>query len=256
MPLTIPPAVNYPSPLTAVPSRIGMEPSEGRKSIPCEIDWSSMGGAEKCVSLNFQNNATLEISQVCALKIDNSACGADIEFIFPDTGETVSIPAYSPDDILPVFTNQKMFFISSPNSQTGDVTRFQILNFVPPPIAVPTSVAQSAVVDTAIPLAIGTTALLGATISGTVQAISIAASIYTATNFNEQFNIKDGSGKNIAGAGVAGNGTAANYIFDGLLFTLSGLDVRFTQGLNFVQAGSAPGDAFSFAYVNVYYRTP
>src|SRR4051812_21854302 len=129
MPLLIPQPTNYPSPLVAVPSLMQDEPKEGRKQVPCEILWNIMGGTTKCIAFNLKNNATLEISQISTLKVDNSQSAADVTFIFPDTSDTVTIPAGTPLAVVPVFSNAVQFYVSAPAALVGDVTRFQILNY-------------------------------------------------------------------------------------------------------------------------------
>lgn len=255
MPLTIPPSVNYPSPLLAVPSRLGRKPPEGRKSVPVEIIWGTMGGAEKCVNFNLQNNATLPVTQIVTLQVDNSACGADVQYIFPDTNETVSIPAYSPYVVVPVLSNLQQFFVVSPNSQTGDATRFQLLNFVPPPVAVPPTTAQLAAVDSEIPIVNGTTQLVPSTVSGTVEGCAIGATLLNAFALAYQvtFTIADGLGKNILGSGFYMPGTISN-VTAPRSFALPNLNVRFEQGLILTQAGTGTPDGTLF--VNLYYRTP
>src|ERR1700761_8517018 len=94
-------AVNYQSPLVAVPDINQQQPREGMKLISCEIDWGSTDKGSGAVFFNLQNNATLEVSQICGLVVDNSNCGADLEFVFPDTSTTIGIPAYAPYTVVP-----------------------------------------------------------------------------------------------------------------------------------------------------------
>jgi hypothetical protein len=145
MALTIPPSKNYQSPLVAVPSLMQDEPVEGRKQVPCEVTWSTaLAGAGKTISFNLQNNATLDITQISTIKVDNSGCGADVTFIFPDTNDTITIPAGTPDVVAAVFSNGRMFYVTAPNSLDTDVTRFQLLNYRMDPADIPLARNQQA----------------------------------------------------------------------------------------------------------------
>ena len=117
MPVTVPPAINYPSPLLSQPDRYMQVPPEGARMIPCEIDWGTMGSGGTLItsmSINLQNNSTKTFTQICSLAVDNSACCSDVQFVFPDTAETMTIPAYTPKCIVPVFT--KALLISADRS--------------------------------------------------------------------------------------------------------------------------------------------
>jgi len=253
MTLSVPPSINYQSPLTAVPTKWDRTPSEGSKLIPCEVDWGTMGGPSNCVSFNLQNNATLNFSQIVALSIDNSACGSDIEFIFPDTTETLSIPAYSPKTIVPVFTNQTQFWLSCPNAESEDITRFSILNSLPPPIAVPTTQEQSVASSGSININTGSgnSTLIASTISGTIESIQVEAQIYSSPGVGYVIWIlEDGNSNIIARGNEVVNGGQLCFA----PFMLSDLRVRFQNGVKFVWTATPPGSA---QYnINLYYRTP
>lgn len=251
MPLVIPPAVNYQSPLVAVPTRWQNEnPPEGPKMIPVEIDWNTMGGANNCVFINLQNNATLNFSQIVALAVDNSSCGGDIQFVFPDTTETVTIPAYSPKVIVPVFTNQTQFYVLGIGVASEDVTRFSIQNVVPPPIAVPTSQEQNAVSVSGVSvLATGLTQLVPATVNGTLETLQVAVYMDGGTLV---FDIEDGTGKVIAGGSVTESvGGFLNFV----PVDLQDIRVRFQTGLKLNIVSNAGITAGTIS-VNLYYRTP
>lgn len=254
MPLNVPPAVNYPSPLNAVPSRWGKDPIEGPKQIPVEIDWGSMGGNSKTINFNLQNNSTLAFSQIVAISVDNSACGADIEFIFPDTLETTQIPAYSPKVVFPVFSNMTQFYLSAPTAQSEDITRFSILNAMPPPIAVPTSQEQEAIgvtggidVTTAGPFQI-----VPASISGTLEGCFVSAWIdANASGGHLEVHFLDGASSYLATGtlGCQGSGTA-----NGILFDNPNMRVRFNNGISISWAKTNLTSGLMMP--NLYYRTP
>lgn len=256
MGITLNSSVNYPSPLIALPSFQGKEPVEGRKSVPCEIDWATMGGAGKTVAFNLQNNATLNISQILALKIDNSACGGDIQFIFPDTSETVSVPAYEPDVIVPVFTNGLQFYVVCPNEITIDITRFQILNYCPPPISISPTTGQSVASANSIQFnSTITTQVIPVTVSGTIEAIMLMANTSTGgTGISGTILVQDGTGKNVASAAY---NSAAGVVQNIQLVNLTGMSVRFSQGLSIIiTLTTAPGVNSGPLSYNILYRTP
>lgn len=253
MPITIPAAENYQSPLVAVPSRVLMPPREGNKSIPCEVDWSIMGGANQSIYINLQNNATLEFSQVVALKVDNSECGASVRFIFTDTNETVTIPAYTPDAIVEVFTNQTQFYLVAEGAIATDVTRFQLLNFLPPPVVVPISTEQqTAVVGSISSGAAASAVIIPPTVNGTLENLLVQFGCASpAADSNAVATFSDGNGKVIARCPVfVKTGVPANVVS----LNLSDAAVRFEGGIECTISGLliASGE-YS---VNVYYRLP
>jgi hypothetical protein len=252
MALTIPPAKNYIQTLVALPCIQEKEPSEGRMIVPVEIDWGSMGGPNNCVSFNLYGLAAQTISQICMISIDNSACGADVQFIFPDTQQTYTVPAYSPADTFPVFTNQTNFFVSSPGALSSDTTRFGLLNFAVAPSEIPITQLQANVTTTSIAAAVGSTTLIATGNNGTIEAFTINFALPTAAaSFNQAVTLQDGSGNVLWGANVAGNtGGTVNMV----LGSLTGVNKRFTNGLKLVQTGGTVTGATLDA--NVYYRTP
>lgn len=252
MSVNLPPAVNYPSPLTAIPSILLDEPREGKKSIPVEIDWGSMGGTQQCVNFNLQNNATLEFSQICAISVDNSQCGMNVVFVWPDTSETTTIPAYAPKVIIPVFTRQTQFFVvGSGKELTNDVTTFSILNYCPPPGNVPFTVEQLAISSNNISATgAGTVNLLPSDVNGTVEAITITRHSPISTTGTQTWSIQDGDGTILfAGQFNAITGVAWNAV----LLSLSAIHLRFSKGLTFSQSGTNVGGAYC---INVIYRKP
>lgn len=254
MGIIIPVATNYQSPLTAVPTRWQNEsPPEGPSMIPCEIDWGSMGGTAKCVYINVQNNTYANFSQIVALSVDNSNCGADVEFVFPDTAETITIPAYSPKVVVPVFTNQVQFYVSAPNAASEDITRFSIHNVLPPPIALPTTQEQNAAVFnniTAQVTAPGTLQLVPASISGTLETLFATVNA-GATAGILIFTLQDGNSTVIAG----GQTTALSGGSSVIVLDLQQIRVRFQSGIKFVSS-SATLSSGSACSINLYYRTP
>jgi len=261
MPIVVPgAAVNYPSPLVAVGSYFGREPQEGRYTIPAEIDWGTMGGDDHIVAFNLQTSAnTQAISQICALHVDNSACGSDVQFVFTDTQETVTIPAYEPYVLVPIFTKSLQFFVISgidnEEVESGDVTRFSMLNFVPPPVVIPASSEQNAAVENLIDAAtVGSVQLVPATTSGTLEAMCIFMQFFAASGIGTYatWHIEDGTGKVIVGGR---DGAVDNMQQNVAIVNMTGLAVRFQGGLKFVIDDSTVTAGSTYS-ANVYYRTP
>lgn len=252
MQIVVPNAVNYQSPLIAVPSRLLSEPREGRKQVPCEIAWGDMA-PDGCMLLNLGNNATLEFSQVIALKVDNSLCGATVTFVFPDTGDTVAVPAYSPNTVIEVFSQQTQFYVVAAGPISGDITRFQILNFLPPPISISVSTEQqTAIVSGISAAAAGNTQIVPAGVNGTLQALEIHFGVANAAaDSNADIQILDGNGKLIA-QGVAFVKNATSSLTT--LVSLQDIAVRFENGLIATVGGLLI--ASGQFNVNAYYRLP
>jgi hypothetical protein len=133
MPIEVPPAVNYSGQMIALPSLSQDEPREARLQIAAEVTWATMGGATRTVAFDAGNSG---LRQISSLKIDNSKSGADVTFVFPDTSETITIPAQTPLAVVPVFSNALSFYALCPNASPTDQTRFLILNYLAPPTEV------------------------------------------------------------------------------------------------------------------------
>jgi hypothetical protein len=252
LPLVVPPAVNYPNPIVSVPSLPGKEPREGRRSIAFDIPWGSMGGTYHAVNINLADGAPGNFSQILGISCDNSASGSDVQFIWPDTGETVSVPAYT-TVIAEVFTNQTQFFVYAPNANPVDDTKFQILNYAPLPVSIPRSVFNSGFGSGSIPMtALTTTQLIPTTVNGTLGQLVITLAIANPTSaFSQNFTVADGLGDQLGFAAIA---LATSETFNGPLISLYDMNVRFQQGIKLVQGGSvASGGSVQ---VDLTYRSP
>jgi hypothetical protein len=227
--------------------------------VPIEIDWNNMGGPQYCVAINLQNNATLNFSQIVALSVDNSDCGSDIRFIFPDTGETTTIPAGAPKVIIEVFTNQVQFYVQAGiNSQivsSGDQTRFSIHNTMPPPIAIPVTQEQQFANAAAIATSVGSTQLIAAGQNGRLEGVDIMFQFPTSTDPAKTctWQLVDGDSNVIATGTVASTSLNATNLPG--VFRQSDMAVTFVDGLSFEITVStiAPDGTAS---VNLYYRAP
>lgn len=253
MGLVIPPAVNYQTPLVSLPVAWDRPPVEGSRIVPVEIDWGTMGGANNCVSINLFGGAAQTISQIVSVSIDNSACSVPVTFIFPDTAQTYEVKALTPVATFPVFTNQTQFFVSAPGALAADVTRFGLLNSLPPPVSLAESpfvpAPQVAAINSINIGAAGSNPIVAAGISGTLTGLFVALTLAPAALL-ATITVQDGTGKLIATATIQGGGGAGpTYV---ILFNMQGIDVPFTNGLN-LQHGASAG---SLANVNVFYTVP
>lgn len=251
MTLLIPPSKNFSGPLVAVPSLMQDAPKEGRLQVPVTLEWTTaVVGADKCVSFNLQNNAAKNITQISTLKVDNSKCGADVVFIFPDTGDTVTIPAYLPAEVVPVFSNGMQFFVSAPNSNAVDVTRFQILNYHIEPDSVPASVAQQLGVSANLTEDGGDHTIIANTVSGTINALYLRAAIDDAGTLLLNHIYIDGAGR-VPGVGAV---RIKNSVFNGDIIQQENMHFRFTGGLVLsLSGGVAPVSLLS---ATVLYQVP
>jgi hypothetical protein len=252
MPVTLRAAKNYLNALAILPvTALTRQPVEGPKALFAEISWGEYSPGFS-VHMNISQFGTDTFSQISAVSVDNSACGTDVQFIFTDTQETLTIPAGSPKDIVPVVTNNREFYIQTTGTTvTGDVTRFSVLNFVPPPIAVPISEEQNYAIVGAIAMSTASTPVVEAGVNGTLENLNINLAVNATNSGDGTWTLEDGSGNVIASGAVS---FSAGDKYNLTLFEQSNLRLRFINGLNFVCTETAILGAV--ANVNLYYRTP
>lgn len=264
MSLTVPPAKNYQSPLIPIVSTFGREPKEGRQQVPIALNWTVDGAQngtsnQYAVHINLQNNNTLAFSQISAIKVDNSQSGADVQFVFVDTQEIITVPAYEPCAIVPAFTGAKQFYAVASGAIPGDVTRMQVLNFVPPPVTVPEAIEQNAAGQ--VGLVIGSNMsqnfqLVPAGVNGTVQSLNISFSILAvpAAPATINFFVFDGQAPN----NFLVNGISLGGIVSGNWPVLEWTDVRlrFVNGLTAKVITNNNWAGGGFANFLATYRTP
>lgn len=271
MPFQVPQSVPYRSPLNTVPAFSFRDAPEGNRMIHAEILWATMGGSNFSVQINAAQNSPQNFTQILALNVDNSRCGADVVFSFPDTGSELTVPAYE-EGVFPVFTGQTTFYVYCLNqaANTDDVTTFDILNFLPPPISVPRAALQQVATGNGAMGWYGTgsvnapaisASLVPAALSGSVNGwnLYVNAGANAGGTFTQNWALQDGAA---AGTGVtlwSGSITIpANTFFPFVVANLSNLNLRFYQGLNLIQWGTnlANLNAASGGGYNLFYRTP
>jgi hypothetical protein len=245
MPLTIPPFTQFQGPLFPLRGLWNKRPAEGDYFVNAEIDWGSQNTS--AIQFALSGNSPVAMSQIVALYVDNRRCGVDTDFLFPDSGFLLTVPAHA-QGLFPVLTNALMFYAIATGSALPDVTIVQILNSLPPPIPLVPSQQQNNAQAIGIGIAAGSTVLVPATISGTLNTLSLSVDLTGGTG-NMTVTIQDGTGATLWAAIYTDATTAQN-----IPINLSGLAVRFKNGLNLVIVG--PGTITGFIDANVYYMTP
>jgi hypothetical protein len=249
MPLTIPAFDQYQQPMFPLRGLWNHKPPEGDKYVNVEIDWTTTTKGS-AVQFALSGNSPVSLSQIVALVVDNGRCGEDVDFIFPDSGFILTVAAHC-QGVFPVFTNALMFYASAPNTAAGDVTILQILNSMPPVIPIAPTEQQNRAGVSGVAIANGTTVLVPAPTNGTVNALSITiAATAGAGGGNGQITLNDGKGNVLWGA----NPSVPASTTQTFTYNLTGLNVRFLNGLNVVVAGSTFSGGVIVA--NAYYTTP
>lgn len=246
MPITIPPSVAYQAALIPVTARWNVMPPEGPKFIPAEVDWGVTVPIGQAVAFSL-NAGPVEFSQIVAFSVDNGRNGGDVSFIFPDTGRQLSVPAFA-QGVFPVFTNSLTFYVISENSLAGDITEFEILNTMPPPVSVLPSQEQSNVSTPATGLNVnGSTPAIPAGITGTLQGYEITLNL--PTTGQATVSLVDGAGHTLMSHVFAASAASQT-----LALTQSNLRLRFTNGVNLVVSASTMPSGNCTA--NLFYSVP
>jgi hypothetical protein len=260
MPTIVPPFVQYQTQLVPLRAIWNVTPKEGDRFTSAEIDWgvttlSGTGNAPAtAVQIDVGGNSPVAFSQIAALSVDNNRSAADVTFLFPDSAFELIIPAYS-GGVFPVFTNALMFYVIAPQSTVGDVTTFQIFNSLPPPVAMLQSQAQAVTSLIGIQLdTIKTVQIIPASISGILEAFSIdifggGQGVLT----SQGLTLLDGVGQGIWSSSFV---SAPSTSILNEHIPISGLKVRFRQGIT-VTTNTGPPQAAGFAgNFNMYYSVP
>ena len=245
LPLTIPAFVQYQSPMFPLRGLWNRAPQEGDQFVNVEIDWlvSPPGSA---VQFSLSGNSPVALSQIVALYVDNGRSGVDVDFIFPDSGFVLTVPAHN-QGLFPVLTNALMFYASAQSSAAGDITIVQILNSMPPPIPIVASSAQNHVSLAGLTLANGTSTIIAAGINGTLNTLSLSVSQNAAAG-TAILAFVDGTGRTVWVTLIELQ-AAQNSI----PIELPSLAVRFVNGLSLAISSSTLTGTIQ---VNAYYTTP
>lgn len=246
MPIVIPPFVQYQQPIVPLRGLWNTKPKEGEFFANIEIVWGETTTG-RALQILMSANSPVAFSQIVALYVDNRKCGYDVDFVFPDSNFTLTVPAYQ-QGLYPVFTNALMFYIvGAEGINEGNDTVVQVCNSLPPPVTfAPTSMQSTDAVSDVSLAANGTTAVVPAGINGTLQGFTVtvnAGSTGTAT-----LQLVDGTGKVLLARAIdMAQG-------DSQVITVTGISVRFANGLNFIVSNAAFTAAAADA--SVFYTTP
>lgn len=249
LPITIPAFDQYQAALIPLRGLWNTPPKEGDRYVNAEIDWL-VTTKSTAVQFSLSGNSPVSLSQIVSVYVDNARNGADLELIFPDSGFALTVVARS-QGLFPVLTNALMFYASCPGAIPGDISILQILNSQGPAIPITASLAQNQSSVAGFAIVNGSTQIVPASISGTLNAIAInitatgAASAGTAN-----LTLYSGSGK-ILWQTVINIPANANETFP---IDLNGLAVRFQGGITMLIQGATNVSGQILA--NVYYTTP
>jgi hypothetical protein len=250
VPIIVPPFVAYQQQLYPLPAKWNTPPPEGDMFIPVEIDWGLTTPVPTDAVQISLTGGPIPFSQIVALSVDNGRSGGSVSFLFPDTGKQLTLPPFA-QGIYPIMTNSLSFYVVPDGCTTGDVTVFEILNSLPPPVSVFPAQLQSHASITGMNLsANGTTVVIAAPTSGTVQGFSLTVSGSSTTAGACDFQLADGTGTAIYHQTIT---VPAGYVSQ--TTPMSGLLMRFTDGLDAVIATTNGITAGNVA-INVYYSVP
>lgn len=247
MPLIVPPFTQFQGQLVPLRGLWHKRPAEGDYFVNAEIDW----GSQNTIAIQFSlsGNSPVALSQIVALYVDNRRCGVDCDFQFPDSGFLLTVPAHA-QGLFPVLTNALMFYAIASGAAAPDVTVVQILNSIGPQIALVPSQQQNSNSVIGIGIAAGTTPIVPATLSGTLNTLSLSIDLTGGTGGNMTVLIQDGTGATLW-AGIVTDAASGQ---QNIPINLTGLAVRFKNGINLVIVGG--GTLTGFVDANVYYQTP
>jgi hypothetical protein len=250
MPVTIPPFLQYQSPIVPLRGLWNAAPQEGDKFVNIEIDWGSY--AVDALQFALSGNSPVAMSQIVALYVDNRRCGVDVDFLFPDSGFLLTVPAHA-QGLFPVLTNALMFYAIGIDAGATDVTIAQVLNSMPPPIQLlPTSQQNTVGLSNIDAIASAVAPLIAPGINGTLNTISLLFDLIGVAPAGGSIvaSLIDGDGNTV----WTNNLSVPNAETQNIAVNLNGLAVRFHNGLSLqtIVAGNLNGRVS----VNVYYTTP
>jgi hypothetical protein len=245
--ITIPPFDQYQSPIVPLRGLWNAKPAEGDKFALVSIDWMVTTN-NRAVQLLLSANSPVALSQIVALAVDNRRSGYDVDFLFPDSGFTLTVPAYN-QGVFPVFTNALMFYvIAAEGVVSGNSLTFMVLNSMPPPVALNPTAMQTSEAVANISMTNGTTQIIPAGVNGSIHGFLITLEF--ADVGSALLALVDGAGTTIWTDTVTAGAQAV-----GQTISVTGINLRFVNGLSLVVSNSTmPGS--NIASVNVFYTSP
>jgi len=251
--IVVPPFVQYQSPIVPLRGLWNAQPGEGDRFVTCEIDWSVTTGPGMAVQFALSGNSPVALSQIVAFNVDNTRNAVDVSFLFPDSGYTLLVPAYS-QGVFPVFTNALMFYATAPGADAGDRTVFQVLNSMPPPVSIARTQEQETASVVGFSLeTTGTYPVIAAGINGTLilAQMNFVLPPDVAGDF-AQVALEDGNGRALWVGLLASSAAEGN-----VLVSLGPVRIGFVNGVVFnVLRTALPPSGASGGTVNVYYESP
>jgi hypothetical protein len=249
--IIVPPFVQYQAPLVPLRGLWNSVPAEGDRFVQAEIDWGITTGAGNAVQFALSGNSPVAFSQIVALSVDNSRCGSDVDFLFPDSGFVLTVPAYN-QGVYPIFSNALMFYVVAGSAAVSDTTIFQVLNSMPPPIAIQPSSEQSMTSVAGVSLsANASTPVVAAPTVGTIEGLQGNVSSASTTAGTCVVQLQDGRPLVLWETTVTVPAGSQTY----QLVAISGLRLRFINGLNLVVSGTTAITSGGLN-LNVYYAVP
>jgi hypothetical protein len=194
--------------------------------------------------------------------VDNLNSDADVFFIDPSTQFQLQVPART-EGLFPVEMSGSKFIVSAPLAAASDSVNFQAYNYVPPPFtAIPPFLTSSNSQlaggnQTASLTAAGNTQIIPAPTSGIVTAVDISYDnvVSGAASGTVILNLEDGLAtptillfKRFTVIGAAASVNFAQ------IFSLTGLALRFRNGLVFSLTTSGTAFTSGTASINVLFR--
>lgn len=227
------PPVQYTDPLASWPSPYHRRPVEDYRCMDGGIAWAVNGGGGAVQVDAAGGNTVNALSQICALWVDNLACNTDVQFVFSDSGHVLTVPGKSAG-LYPVNTVRTSFVINAVSpTLPGDITRFAIYNFLPPPVAIAETNFIVSTIVSGVVIAASSTVVVAATQSGILEGYEIAVSnlLAGAGAMNAVVSLQDGAGATL---GLGAFGLAAAAAVPALILTRGDQPQRFTSGINLV----------------------
>lgn len=219
-------------------------PKVGDKFVNAEIDWGTYPPGQGA-QFQLSGNSPVALEQIVALSVDNSRCGSDVQFIFPDSGFVLLIPAGN-QGVYPVFTNALQFYCIALSASPTDVTAFNAHNSMPPPIQIQASNQQQTAAVQGIGLgnaAPASVQIVPASVNGRLRALTVTAEVASGT---ARLSLQDGTGKTL---------WTGNFTAPGGTVNVTGLNLAFQQGI-LTLLGTTSAPAGSEAEVSAYYTVP
>jgi hypothetical protein len=251
LPITIPPFVQYQQPIVPLRGLWNNPPPEGDRFANIEIDWITTTNGATAVQILFSANSPVAFSQIVALAVDNRRSAFDINFVFPDSNFTLTVPADN-QGVYPVFTNALMFYVlADPAVVAGNVTVFQVLNSMPPPVALnPSAVLETNAVAGTVGLTAGNTQqIVPLGVSGTMDGFLVTINYGGSGPTSATLELIDGAGSILWTDVVAGQPGTSDVI------PITGIHVRFINGVSLKVIAASPAGVSS-ANANIFYTTP